>query len=106
LAETASRSALESALALYAPLNRQAVARTFLGALAIDELLFLADFLGSCILTTSAVDIDTWEAFCHHAQRHRTGMKQMTMRQREDADHKLILVTEFAACCGFPIKFR
>jgi hypothetical protein len=106
VAETASRSVLEKALYLYAPLDRQGVARTYLAALSVDELLFLADFLGSCILITSTTEIDIWDAVSRCAQTYQSGMKKMTVKQRQKADHKLVLVSEFAACCGFLVKFQ
>jgi len=104
LAETASRTALENALFAYAPLDRQACARTFLEALAMDELLYLAEFLGSCILITSATSMDIWDAIGHRAQEsHRLLAKRSSS---DDADHKLVVLSEFAACCGFIIRFR
>ena len=106
LAEIASRTALEKALADYIPPDREAFSKAFLSGLSNDELLFLGEFLGSCILITSAINMDTWDAICHGADAFRRSRQRMTDRQREDADHKLILLGEFAACCGFVIKFR
>jgi hypothetical protein len=103
LAETASRTALENALFGYAPLDRQACARTFLEALSMDELLFLAEFLGSCILITSATNMDIWDAIGHRAQE---SYRMHGRRSSDDADHKLVVLSEFAACCGFIIRFR
>ena len=96
MAETASRSALENALLLYASQDREEVAKTFLHVLSVDELLFLAEFLGSCILIASSGDMNTWDAIARRAN---------TSHQGEDANHKLMLMSEFAACCGFLVKF-
>jgi hypothetical protein len=106
LAETASRTALERALIDYVPRDREAFARAFLSGLSVDELMFLAEFLGSCILITSAIKMDTWDAVCHRAQAFHRELERRPDNQRQDTDHKLILLSEFAACCGFLIKFR
>ena len=106
MAETASRLALESALREYAPRERQVFAQAFLEGLSVDELLFLAQFLGSCLLITSAIRMATWDAFCQRAHSCHRDLERMTAAQREDADHKLILMSEFAACCGFVIKYQ
>ena len=101
MAETASRTALENALYLYAPVNRQEGAKDFLEGLATTELLFLAEFLGSCILITSAADIKTWDAISHRAKVWQRKLRYVNSPQREDLEHKLIVVKEFAARCGF-----
>lgn len=100
MAETASRTALENALYLYASEGRQAAAKSFLEGLATTELLFLAEFLGSCILITSAADIKTWEAICHRAKMWHRKLRYVNSPHREQLEHKLILITEFAARCG------
>jgi hypothetical protein len=104
LAETASRTALENALFLYAPSGRQADARAFLEGLAVDELRYLAGFLGSCILTTSTVDLTTWEVIYNRAKAGQRKLKSLPPSDREDLAHKLLLVTEFAVRCGDPCK--
>jgi len=106
LAETASRPDLENALSLYAARDREGVAKSFLEALSVDELLFLAEFLGSCILITSTVNIGTWNAVAHRAKAVHRGLERMTPKRREDFAHKLIVLSEFAACCGFMLKHR
>lgn len=100
MAETASRTALENALFLYAPSGRRDDAKGFLEGLAVDELLYLAGFLGSCILTTSTVELSTWEVISHRAKSAQRKLKTLPPANREDLAHKLILVTEFAARCG------
>ena len=100
LAETASRTALENALFLYAPQDRQQAARIFLEALAVDELLFLAGFLGSCILASSTFRVDIRQAIRHRANTMRNRRDKIGPRQREDLGHKLILVGEFVSRCA------
>ena len=106
MAETASRTALENALFLYAPSGCQADARAFLEGLAVDELRYLAGFLGSCILTTSTVDLTTWEVIYNRAKAGQRKLKFLPPPEREDLAHKLILVTEFAARCGGPFQHK
>ena len=66
MVETASRMAMENALTLYAPHQRQTAARAFVDALAVDELLFLAEFLGGCILATSVTGHDICPRHSHN----------------------------------------
>jgi hypothetical protein len=99
LAETASRAALEDALALYSAPERQGAIRSFLDALSVNELLFLAEFLGSCVLLTSAISMDTWEAICHSVRASHRRLAHLDAGRRRDAEHNLILVMEFAARC-------
>jgi hypothetical protein len=97
---------LESALLAYAPANRVSIAQGFLEALSIDELLFLADFLGSCILITSAMNIPVWEAIRHQAYGWQRRRETMSPAQRQDAGHKLLVLSQFAECCGTVIRLR
>ena len=54
--------------------------------LSLDELQFMAQFLGARILVSSPFyESDEMD---------------------DDLNHKLILTSEFAACCGFPVKFK
>jgi hypothetical protein len=100
LDEIAKRAALEKALIDYVPPDREVAAIAFLSGLSMDELLFLAEFLGSCLLISSANSTETWDAVWHQAHSFHRG------QHGEDMDHKLILVSEYAACCGLAIKFR
>jgi hypothetical protein len=100
-----SRSALENALFSYAPRAQEGAIKNFLGGLSVDELLYLAEFLGSCILIASAAKTDIWDVIVHRAHACQRRVR-LTARQREDTDHKLLLVSEFAARCGFLVKFR
>lgn len=98
MAEIASRTALEQELFLYVPPDRQAFAGAFLSGLSGDELFFLSECLGSCMLIPAANQIDAWDAVCRKVHSPRRGL--------EDGDHKLVLLREFAAGCGFQVRFR
>jgi hypothetical protein len=100
LDEIARRAALEKALIDYVPPDREVAAMAFLSGLSMDELLFLAEFLGSCLLINSGVTTESWDAVWHQTRSFHRG------EQGEDTDHKFILVSEFAACGGLAVKFR
>ena len=105
MAENDRRMALEEALIDYVPPDRQVLASAFFSGLSLDELLFLAEFLGSCLLITSAAKMHAWDAVCHQAHAFR-GVECRSDRQREDSDHKMVVLWEFAECCGFGIRLR
>jgi hypothetical protein len=95
---------LENALFQYAPPGRQAGVATFLEGLAVAELSYLAQFLGSCILTTSVVEIDTWTVVRNRAASVYRKLSRLDPVDREHVEHKLILVTEFANRCGHSVS--
>lgn len=105
--ETASRTTFMRALLSYAPQDREGAAGVFLDALSIDELQYLAAFLGSCVLLASVGSMGTWNAVGHRVEILKRDLKRIKLRrQREDVEHKLVLTTEFAACCGFLPNYR
>ena len=99
MAETASRLALTNSLSLFAARDRVSIVKSFLEVLSFDELLFLAEFVGSCILASWSEDCSTWDVICKRASILKNG-------QPGDEGHKLMVLTEFAACCGVVLKFR
>jgi hypothetical protein len=84
------RNTLVTALASCAESRGRARARRFLLGLSADELLFIAEFVGSCILESSgdiaraALDV----------QSHQCRMAQGPL-VRCDCENKLILLREF-----------
>ena len=104
MADTASRPALQNALLQYAQRDRHNAARAFLDALSVDELLFLAELLGACILHTSTRETDTWSVVRERVDFYRQAT-YISQRQREDADHKMMVIAEFAGHCGCALKF-
>jgi hypothetical protein len=97
LAETANRLALINSLSLFAARHRMPVAKSFLDALSFDELLFVAEVVGSCILISRMGEAGTWDIIgpCATVFRNASG---------EEA-HRLMVLTEFACCCGVALKF-
>ena len=83
--------------------RRRGRARRFLQGLSADELEYIAEFLGSCILEAEhhlgstrgqlADDVARFER-CRRAAapRHRV--------PRPDYDHKMILLLEYLSCCN------
>ena len=93
MAQLVCRAALEQALLDYAPPDRELTTRVFLSALSGDELQFAADFLGSSMLATSNRDASIWKA---------VGAIGVSTK---DHHHKQMILVEFAAHCGFAVKF-
>ena len=98
LTDIVRRMALEKSLVERVPEGREAFASAFLSGLSVDELLFLSDFLGSCILIASGLDIHAWDAICPRAHTFRRGL--------DSGAHKLLLLGEFGARSGISIRFR
>jgi hypothetical protein len=93
------RNTLVTALASCADTPLRPEARRFLRGLSSDELQFIADFLGACILQAPhdcpcereqmAREIDAFQRACTCAASH-------------DRDHKMILLLEFLCRSGVP----
>jgi hypothetical protein len=86
-------------LSLFAARDRVDTVKSFLEVLSFDELLFLAEFVGSCILASWGETSTTWEVICQRASIFAN-------TKASDEGHKLMVLTEFAACCGVALKFR
>jgi hypothetical protein len=85
-------------LCLFAARDRETTTRSFLEVLSFDELLFLAEFVGSCILIRWTGDIGAWDVICQRSAIFRNASPE--------EGHKLMVLTEFAARCGVAMKFR
>jgi hypothetical protein len=96
------RSALVTALAAAADSSQRNHARKFLQGLSGDELQYIADFLGACILEASG------NCLCsrsHLADRitefqQARGICPLTAQSASDQDHKMILVLEYLGRSG------
>jgi hypothetical protein len=87
------RSALVTALASCVDRKKQSQTRDFLGGLSCDELEFIADYLGSCILESA------WIA---EFQRVWQGCPVVSA----DQEHKMILLLEFLCRSGMQPRAR
>jgi len=94
------RNSLVAALVACADQPLKAKARRFLAGLSSDELQFIAEFLGSCILESqarSARDRAELAERIAHFQNARTGCARKHAR---DQELKMILLLEFLCCSG------
>lgn len=94
------RSTLIAALAECSKSPRKPKARRFLQGLSSDELLFIAEYLGSCILESrGSYDCSRGELAQRIAefQCSRTGL----VPSRADGEHKMILLLEYLWTSGF-----
>jgi hypothetical protein len=93
------RTALISAITACARQRLQKKARKFLAGLSTDELQYIAEFLGACVLESAG-----------HAESSRReladGITQfeqvrgMPTRGPGDQEHKMILLLEYLCRCG------
>jgi hypothetical protein len=94
------RNSLVAALVAYADRPLKAKARRFLAGLSSDELQFIAEFLGSCILesqTRCAGDRAELAERIARFQRARTDRARKIAR---DQELKMILLLEYLCCSG------
>ena len=97
----ASRNNLITALVSCAGCGVRARARRFLTGLSADELEFIAEFLGSCILESSG---DLLHA-ASSVQSHQARMARASLR-RTDHENKMILLREYLHCSGRDLTFN
>ena len=96
------RNSLVTALAACTDLPLRNGTRRFLAGLSSDELEFIADFLGACIL-----DAPGWRARSRAELAERIAWyQQARVRQPRlisaDQEHKMILLLEYLCRCGMP----
>jgi len=91
------RSTLEAALTACAETALKTRARRFLAGLSSDELQFIADFVGACILESDATPE------MHVAVRlaqFQTARLSGFQRYPADQDHKMLVLLEFLCRAG------
>ena len=91
------RNCLVAALVSCADTPTRPLARRFLRGLSADELQFIAEYFGSCILDEplgSASNRAEWAARIAAFQRARSGCSVA------DVDHKMILLLEYLCSVG------
>jgi hypothetical protein len=97
----AVRNALVAALVSSADRPLKPRARQFLLGLSFDELQFIAEFLGACILeSTEKGRCSRWELAERIAQFQ--GRLRCSPGCSEDQDHKMILLLEYLCRSGSP----
>jgi hypothetical protein len=83
--------------------RRRRLAKRFLQGLSADELQYIAEFLGSCILESSSQPVASRGQVAEgitHFERCRHGRRPVTRDPVEDQDHKMILLLEYLCRCG------
>jgi hypothetical protein len=100
--QPAQRELLVSALTACAETGVRSRARRFLLGLSADELQFIAEFVGSCILETPS----DFSRASEHAERYQRRVLA-DPRISTDRENKLILLREYLnysgrrlSCCG------
>jgi len=88
--------------------RRRGKARRFLQGLSADELNYIAEFLGSCILESNplgetrgqlAEDVARFER-CRRASAPERSGSRRAPNSLQDDDHKMILLLEYLSRCG------
>ena len=96
------RTALVTALAAVADSSQRSRARRFLQGLSGDELRYIADFLGACILEESGdcacSRLQLADRITEFQQARRTC--SCSDQSDSDRDHKMILVLEYLGRSG------
>ena len=96
------RLELVSALSSCVGDRRRERARRFLQGLSGDELEYIAEFLGSCILEAEHRLGSTRKQLAEDVarfERCRRGTSPHTKALLRDEDHKMILLLEYLSCC-------
>jgi hypothetical protein len=90
----AQRQDLVAALVACADAPLRARARRFVSGLSADELQFIAEYLGACILESAQ------RCSCSRAELARRVAEFQETRESFDRDHKAILLLEFLCRTG------
>ena len=99
------RKSLVAALSECADLRNRAKARRFLQGLSSDELQYIAEFLGACILDSpgaracSLKQLAEGIAEFDRCRGPNSGAENRS-RPPADQDHKMILLFEYLCCSG------
>ena len=90
------RPGLVAALSACVTVAKRTKARRFLQGLSADELQFIAEFLGYCILDGDG------PATSHAFEQFQESKARFAI-DREDYDHKLIVLGEYLCRCAVPV---
>lgn len=93
------RSTLVTALTECAENSLRSRARRFLSGLSSDELQFIADFLGACILDAGDPDVARTHVAVRLA-RFQTARLACCSRYPADQHHKMLVLLEFLCRAG------
>ena len=96
------RNALVAALVSSADRPLKPEARRFLVGLSFDELQFIAEFLGACILESTEEGRCSRSELAEGIAQFQRGRLRCPPGCSEDQDHKMILLLEFLCRSGSP----
>ena len=77
-------------------------ARRFLVGLSSDELQFIAEFLGACILESTENGRCSRSEMAERIAQFQQGRRRRSPGCSEDQDHKMILLLEYLCRSGSP----
>ena len=96
------RNALVAALVSSADRPLKPKARRFLVGLSFDELQFIAEFVGACILESPDEGRCSRAELAERVAEFQRGRLQYSPGCSEDQDHKMILLLEYLCRSGSP----
>ena len=96
------RNTLVAALISCADRPLKPKARRFLVGLSFDELQFIAEFLGACILESAEKGRCSRSELAEGIAQFQRGQPGCPPGSSEDQDHKMILVLEYLCRSGSP----
>ncbi len=103
------RNSLVAALVACAEQPLKSKARRFLDGLSADELQFIAEFLGSCILESQVRCARNRAEFAERIARFQQARADRARMRSTDQEHKMILLLEYLCRSGvqeLPIPLR
>lgn len=103
------RSSLVAALVSCADGTLKNKARRFLAGLSCDELQFIAEYLGACILDSSTECFRSRAELARRVARFQEARCASARIRSEDLEHKMILLQEYLCRSGrrkFSVRVR
>ncbi len=96
------RTALVAALVSCADSPHRSQARRFVQGLSSDELQFIAEFLGACVLDSAGNPCASRAQLAERITRYQQASDGCRARRSADRDHKMILLLEYLCRSGAP----
>ena len=94
------RNSLVAALVACADQPLKSEARRFLAGLPSDELQFIAEFLGSCVLESQVHCARNRAELAERIARFQQMRADRARMRSSDQEHKMILLLEYLCCSG------
>ena len=94
------RETLVTALVSCANSSLKSRSRRFLAGLSRDELQFIAEFLGCCVLESARRSVCSRAQLAEAVSDFQSARRGLRGRCSEDQEHKMILLLEYLCCSG------